>query len=149
MTELRKHVAYLEGLTEGLRLDERSDQGKLVRALVDALRAVGEELEALGARQQYLEDYASDLDDRLSEVEDVVLPEAEDDEDADVICPNCGYAFALDEAQGTTDVDDDLDLVCPECGQPLDAPEEDEGEVDAEPGAGDGVARPVAGEATP
>lgn len=146
MTELRKQIAYLEGLAEGMRLDADSDQGKLFRGLVSALDAVRQELEAVSSRQQFLEDYASDLEDRVIAVEDVVFPdvdevEDEDDEDLDdldVECPNCGYVFALSD--GEVEVDDEaFDVVCPECGQPLGVPGDAEELPAARPG-NDGVA---------
>lgn len=143
MSDVNRHVAYLEGLAAGMRLSEDSDEGRLFRGLVDALRAIGEDLEAMGSRQQYLEDYVSDLDDRLCALEAAVLPEDEDeDEELGLICPNCGFVFDVDEA-GVAPLDDgDADLVCPGCGQPLEW--DDEAQAGA---AADGAAGGEAGAA--
>lgn len=142
MSDVNRQVAYLEGLAAGMRLDEDSDEGRLFRGLVEALRAIGEELEAMGSRQEYFEDYLSDLDDRICALEAAVLPEGdeEDEEELGLICPNCGFVFDPEEA-GVAPLDDEAsDLVCPECGQPLDAWDDDAGEATRPAPAGEGRA---------
>lgn len=134
MSDLRKHIAYLEGLAEGLRLDPESDQGKMFHGVIEALRALSQDLASIASRQEYLEEYASDLDDRVCALEACALPadadEAADDEELELVCPSCGYVFPVDDQ---VEDDEELDLVCPECGESV--------------AAGDGDARVRAGDA--
>lgn len=73
-------VAYLKGLAEGLELDVTSKNGRLISGILDALGDVAEavsELEsnadALEGRMDTIEDYATDIDKDLGEVEETII----------------------------------------------------------------------------
>ena len=142
MTTISDRVAYLKGLCDGVKLSEQSDEGRVLRAVVDALGTVAEEFEKLQAAHGELEAYIEDIDEDLEELEDVLFgdeedededEEDEDDEEEGLIeysCPHCGTVIYFDEEA----FDLEEEHLCPTCGQPVfgEVPGDDEEEDDEE-----------------
>lgn len=141
MSTISDRVAYLKGLCDGVKLSEQSDEGRVLRAVVDALGTVAEEMDRLQAAHGELEAYIEDIDEDLEELEDALFGDEEDDEDEDededddegdglieYDCPHCGTSIYFDE--------DAFDLeeehLCPNCGKPVfgEVPGDDEDEDD-------------------
>ncbi|MCD7802737.1 MAG: hypothetical protein LUH09_07565 [Clostridiales bacterium] len=133
---LTEKTAYLRGLADGMGMSaDKSDEQRLLLAIVDALDDIAANVEANTDAVSALADELDEMDDAVADLEDAVgeLAEVfdddeddeEDDEDDDagdmvdgveyeLECPNCGGPVYLDEetvAQGET--------VCPNCGQKL------------------------------
>ena len=133
--ELTKKAAYLQGLVEGLGIDETTKEGKVLKAMsallgemADAIAGMDEDLtrayDQINDLSEELEDLEADLyedDDAEEDAEDDT--EAEDDADDandddiasepfyEVACPNCGETVYVSE--------DDLDAGeanCAHCG---------------------------------
>ena len=121
MEELLKNVSYLKGLAEGLKLEEKSDEGKVLIKIIDCLDEIVENMYDLAADQEDLFDQVDAIDEDLSEVEDIVYDDEEyDDEDDDfeyfeVECPNCHEVVYIDEDY----FDDDKPIVCPNCDEEI------------------------------
>ena len=78
---ISEKVAYLKGLAEGLNLDtEKSKEGKLISVMIGILEEVGLSIEDLEENTQALGEEIDVLSDDLSDVEDVVFDEDEDEE---------------------------------------------------------------------
>ena len=110
-------VAYLKGLMEGLKLDPESDYGKLFKAVVDVLDEIALEVEDLTDEVMELGDGLDVLSDDLSDVEEVVFDDDEEDSDEPVYattCPECEEEIYFDE-----DYLQDGAIVCPNCGARL------------------------------
>ena len=139
---ITEKTAYLKGLLEGLSIDESKPEGKLLKAVVETLDEMANDLEDLGGDVATLNDYVEELDEDLGEVEECLCDCDEDDEydedeecdgdcedcdcDCDgfyeVVCPHCGETVCFDETC------DPRDLVCPACQEHfdcLDAPDTD------------------------
>lgn len=126
MSRLTEKVAYLRGLTDGLRLEENSAEGKLFKEIVSILDIMASEFEDHEVRISYLEEYAEALDADLAELEEDYFEdgrcecdhhEDDDDEDNDyveVVCPHCKEAVYLDDELFE---EDDDDIICPNCGE--------------------------------
>ncbi|MGI6498814.1 MAG: CD1247 N-terminal domain-containing protein [Oscillospiraceae bacterium] len=127
---ITEKVAYLKGLSEGLKLDpEESKEAKLISVMMDILEDVGLTIADLEENALALGDEIDALSDDLSDVEEMVFDEDEldccddddcgcgchDDEEDDFFemsCPSCGETLVIDEsvlAQGN--------IACPSCGQ--------------------------------
>ncbi|MCD7945992.1 MAG: hypothetical protein LUF81_05255, partial [Clostridiales bacterium] len=130
---LTEKTAYLRGLADGMGMSaDKSDEQRLLLAIVDALDDIAANVEAntdavsaLADELDEMDDAVADLEDAVGELAEVFDDDEEDDEDDDagdmvdgveyeLECPNCGGPVYLDEetvAQGET--------VCPSCGQKL------------------------------
>ena len=131
--ELSKKAAYLQGLVEGLGVDESTKEGKIIRAMSQLLTEMTDAMEAMDEDLSRAYDQINDLSDELENLEaDLYEDEDEDDEDQDsdeeneddandddiasepfyeVACPNCGETVYVSE--------DDLDAGeanCTHCG---------------------------------
>ncbi len=114
---ISEKVAYLKGLAEGLDLDtSKSKEAKLISVMIGILEEVGLSIEELEETAADLGEEIDAISDDLSDVEEVVFDEDdEDDFDEDffeVECPSCG-----------ADIDIDADVLaagvveCPGCGE--------------------------------
>ena len=123
-------VAYLKGLAEGLGLDTKSKEGKLLSVIIDVLDDIALEIQDMQEEQADLEDGLDAVSDDLSEVESYLYEdegdsEDEDDEDEDgpvyeTTCPNCEEEIFFDE-----DILADGCVQCPNCGEKLEFDLED------------------------
>ena len=66
MSYISEKVAYLDGLAEGLSIDE-SKEGKLLRGIIDALGSIAEQLEEHDEAIDDLNDCVEDLYETLDE----------------------------------------------------------------------------------
>lgn len=130
MSEISKEVSYLKGLTEGMNLAEKSDEGKLIQKMIDVLSEAADEIETLCARN-------SELETRLDEVEYEIYSNGMDIENlydgVDALMDRDGFGdpnfddfgdyddFDDDDDSDFLDLyddDDDLfEIMCPECGE--------------------------------
>lgn len=116
-------VAYLRGLMEGLGLDEDSKEAKLFSAVVDTLDEIASELSDFEEDYEDLNDYITEIDEDLGDLEGIVYGEDDDccccDDDCDCVevhCPACGEDVCID----IDCIDEDGVCQCPNCGADLD-----------------------------
>ena len=134
--ELSNKAAYLQGLVDGLGVDESTKEGKIITAMSALLAEMAEALEGMDEDLSRAYDQINDLSDELEDLEADLYEDEDDegeddeddeddDEDADdandddiasepfyeVACPNCGETVYVSE--------DDLDAGeanCAHCG---------------------------------
>jgi len=120
--ELSNKAAYLQGLVDGLGVDESTKEGKIIKAMSALLAEMAEALEGMDEDLSRAYDQINDLSDELEDLEaDLYEDEDDDEEDGDediasepfyeVACPNCGETVYVSE--------DDLDAGeanCAHCG---------------------------------
>ena len=99
--EILEKVAYMKGLAEGLGLDTKSKEGKLLKVMIAILDDVALELQDIRDEQGELEEGLDAVSDDLSDVE-TYLYEQDDEEDGDdevyqTTCPNCEEDIFFDE----------------------------------------------------
>ena len=152
--ELNKKAAYLQGLVDGLGIDESTKEGKIIKAMsallgemADAIAGMDEDLTRAYDQINDLSEELEDLEADLYEDEDAddAEPEEAEDSDADdddandddiasepfyeVACPNCGETVYVSE--------DDLDAGeanCAHCGVTFEVALEGGDEDNAEDG---------------
>ena len=123
--EILEKVAYMKGLAEGLGLDTKSKEGKLLTVMMDILDDIALELRDLSDGQGELEEALDAVSDDLSDVEgylyemDGEYEEEDDEEDEDgevyaTTCPNCEEEIFFDET-----ILEDGGVECPNCGEKL------------------------------
>ena len=116
--ELNKKAAYLQGLVDGLGVDENTKEGKIIKAMAALL---GEMADAIAAMDEDLTQAYDQINDLSEELEDLEADLYEDEDAGDddiasepfyeVACPACGETVYVSE--------DDLDAGeanCAHCG---------------------------------
>ncbi len=88
MDYLFQKVSYLQGLADGLNVDDSTNEGKLLLHIIDVLGEFAEVLDEVIEDQVDLEEYVNFIDEDLSDVEDEIYGTDEDfdyeyDEDFD------------------------------------------------------------------
>ena len=89
---ITEKTAYLKGLLEGMNLDESKPEGKLLKAIVETLDEMANEVADLGDACEYLEDYIDEVDHDLGDLESDYYEAWDDDEDDDedyCFCEDC------------------------------------------------------------
>lgn len=125
MDYLLQRVSYLKGLADGLGIDEKSKEGKLLLEIVEVLEDFADVLEETIDNQIELEEYVNFIDEDLADVEDEIY-ESDDDYDYDDFDDYYDY----DDDFDFDDFDDHCDDE--ECCCHCDEFEFDEDEVDEE-----------------
>ena len=115
MSYLTEKMAYIQGLAEGLEIDETTKEGKLLLALVEALSDTADEICEMQDLQDEIQLQLDDVDEDLAELEDLIYGEDEEDEFS-VECPNCGDLIYLDE-ETLENCEDSI--VCPSCNEKI------------------------------
>lgn len=127
--DLIEKAAYLQGLLEGLELDESTKEGKVFHAMSDLLAEMAATMKTMEQDITQAEDHLELLRGDVEELQaDVYEEDEEDDSEApcyEVECPGCGETVYVTE--------EDLDAgeaFCTNCGctfeVALDDSEEDE-----------------------
>lgn len=114
---LTEKVAYLKGLCEGMKIDETTNEGKLLVSIIDTLDLIASEMNVIYDTEDELQAQIDEIDEDLSFVEDYLFDDEDDDFDfdiEDISCPYCGEDIALDADlfNGEDDV-----ITCPACGK--------------------------------
>ena len=119
--EILEKVAYMKGLAEGIGLDVKSKEGKLLKVMMDILDDMALELQDIRDEQADLEEGLDAVSEDLADVESCLFDQEDDDdedeEDGEVYqttCPNCEEEIFFDE-----DILEDGSVLCPNCGEEL------------------------------
>ena len=150
--ELNKKAAYLQGLVDGLGIDDTTKEGKIIKAMSALLGEMAEAIEGMDEDLSRAYDQINDLSDELEDLEADLYEEEDDEDDSDtededaedddandddiasepfyeVACPNCGETVYVSE--------DDLDAGeanCAHCGVTFEVVLEGDDEEAAEDG---------------
>ncbi len=117
---ITEKVAYIKGLAEGLELDSADKNSKVLKAIIELLEDVALTVEDLEDGCAELCEQIDAVDEDLSNLEDFIYEEEDDEYDYDddevyeVECPACNDIVYLDEemlAEG--------EIACPNCGTNL------------------------------
>ena len=121
---ISEKVSYIKGLAEGMKLDESTNEGKLLLAILDALTDIAYQLEEVDADLNDMADVVGDIDECVADLEEAVYGDDDDhdhcdcgceDEDMyEITCPKCDNSIVVD-----FDVIAAGEILCPNCGEPL------------------------------
>lgn len=137
MMTVTEKAAYLKGLAEGLELDEKKPETKLIKAMIDVIDEMALSIADFEDSLDMMGEQLDAVDEDLSDLEDYIFEEDEDDYEGcdcgacpggdyfEVECPACGEVICLDES-----VLDEDSIECPACGETLEFDFDDEEEED-------------------
>ncbi len=121
MNYLKERVAFLKGMAEGMNLSDATNEGKLLKAIIEVLDDVALAVDDIEEVQEELSDQVDNLDEDLAEVEKVIFDEDfdvddEDDYIGEFECPHCKkqieiFADMIDS--------DSKSIKCPECDKDI------------------------------
>ena len=118
--ELSKRAAYLQGLVDGLGVDESTKEGKIIKAMSALLAEMAEALEGVDEDFSRAYDQINDLSDELEDLEADLYEDEDDDEDDE------------DDEEDADDANDDdiasepfYEVACPNCGETVYVSEDD------------------------
>lgn len=139
MNYLKEKVAYIKGLAEGMRLDYNTNEGKLLKAIMEVLDDVALAVDDIEEVQEQLSEQVDEMDEDLAEIESLIYDlddeeceecdecddEDEEDEDececddeeevfAEFDCPHCGETINLQDAFMKKDT-----VLCPHCNKEI------------------------------
>ena len=122
--ELSKKAAYLQGLVDGLGVDESTKEGKIIKAMSALLAEMAEALEGMDEDLSRAYDQINDLSDELEDLEADLYEDEDDDEDED--------EDDEDDEEDADDANDDdiasepfYEVACPNCGETVYVSEDD------------------------
>lgn len=117
MSYLKERVAYLKGLAEGMRLSDETNEGRMLKAIVEVLDDVAITVEDLEDVQEELSEQMDDIDEDLAQLESEVYEDEEDEEDSivDIECPHCNKDVEID----LDDLGEDSTIECPNCHEKI------------------------------
>ena len=120
---ISEKVAYLKGLSEGLNLDTETKEGKILSVVIDILEDIGLSIADLEENHLALGDEIDQLSNDLSDIEDIVYEDEEEDEEEyfEVECPKCNEKITVDEG-----ILEGGSIQCPNCGEKIEFDFDDE-----------------------
>lgn len=142
MSMISDKVAYLKGLAEGLKIDDSTNEGKLLTSILDVLSDIAFDLEDNMDAVEELECHIENINNDLDELEEFVYDDdcgcddcdCDDDYDCDcndttevkyitVECPHCKKETSFDIGI----FDENTEYVeCPNCHERIEVVYEDE-----------------------
>ena len=114
MSNLTDRVSYLKGLAEGLKLDTEKNEGKLIEKMMELLSDMAAEMDELRHDHEDLDEYVESIDSDLSELEDMIYGDEEDDE-----CGCGGHCHCHDDEDEEDEDDSLVEYTCPHCGEEM------------------------------
>lgn len=124
MSNIKQRIAYLQGLAQGLDIDDNTKEGRVLTGIIGVLEEMAEQIDDIETEQIDLEDYVESIDEDLFDLEGNVYGEDDlDDNMIEVECPKCQEIVCFDE-----DIvfDDDLiEVTCPNCDEVVYVNDED------------------------
>ena len=121
---ISERISYIKGLADGLALDDKSKEGKVLLSIIDLLQDMVDEIDAIDEAVDEIAEQVDAVDEDLSSIEDDFYGDDEDedeyeddycdDEVYEVECPNCHDIIYLDESML-----EEEEMNCPNCGTRL------------------------------
>ena len=117
MEHLKERVSYLKGLAEGLNVSDATNEGKLLKNIINVLEEFADAMVDMDAVQEEMGDYVEEVDNDLAELEEDYYGEQEEDLDGEyyeIECPICNDTIVVEE-----DAFDNDEIICPSCKNPI------------------------------
>ena len=128
--ELSNKAAYLQGLVDGLGVDESTKEGKIIKAMSALLAEMAEALEGMDEDLSRAYDQINDLSDELEDLEADLYEDEDDDEDEGD--EDDEDEDDEDDEEDADDANDDdiasepfYEVACPNCGETVYVSEDD------------------------
>ncbi|MBQ8623629.1 MAG: hypothetical protein IJ424_04535 [Oscillospiraceae bacterium] len=113
---LTEKAAYLKGLMDGLKIDDSTNEGKVLLAMYDLLSELAESVDEIDQDVDDIVEFCNVLDEDLANIENDLYDDEDDDYDDDYCDDECD----CDDCCDCEDCDDDrYEVVCPTCGDTI------------------------------
>ena len=123
--DICEKIAYIKGLAEGLGVDDSTNEGKVLTAIIDLLGDITEEICDIEDGCDELMEQIDAVDEDLADLESFIYEDDEDEDDEcgcdccddevyEIECPACNDVIYLD-----ADMLEEEGMVCPNCGTEL------------------------------
>ena len=119
--KLTEKMSYLQGLLDGLDIDNSTKEGKALVQMTDVMSELVAYVEDLQSQVDELTELCDILDQDLGQVEDDIYDEDDeefdfddDDELYEITCPSCGDTILIDEG-----MIEEGSINCPNCNELL------------------------------
>ena len=121
---VNEKVAYIKGLMEGLDFKPDTSEKKILSLVVDLLADMCEADDSISDRMDNLEQYLSELDSDLGDVEELLcdhdngdVDDVDDVDDDDIDAPDDDDSEEDDDDDDDDDDSDIFEVECPNCGE--------------------------------
>ncbi len=115
MSYISERVAFIKGLAEGMKINDSTNEGKLLNAMIDVLDDISLAIEDVEEIQDELGEQVDSIDEDLAEIEKLIYDE-DDIEFEEIECPNCGEKIDVDLEM----IDEDAESIeCPHCHEKI------------------------------
>lgn len=104
-------ISYLQGLAEGLKVDEGTNEGRIIKGILDVLCDITEYISDMDDELDATLDCIDEISEDLADLEDEVYGCGEDC-DGDCDCCDCDCDDDYEEYE-----DDIYEIECPSCGE--------------------------------
>jgi len=116
MSYISERVAFIKGLAEGMKIDDTTNEGKLLTAIIDVLDDIALAIEDVEEIQDEMSEQVDGIDEDLAELEKTVYEQEDDIEFEEIQCPYCGEEIEVDLEL----IDEDAEAIeCPHCHQKI------------------------------
>ena len=116
MSYISERVAFIKGLAEGMKVDDTTNEGKLLTAIIDVLDDIALAIDDVEEIQDEMSEQVDGIDEDLAELEKVVYEDEDDIEFEEIECPYCGEEIEVDLDL----IDEDAEAIeCPHCHQKI------------------------------
>jgi ribosomal protein S27E len=115
MSDVKEKVAYLKGLIDGADFMAKDEKGHAIwEQMMTVFEEIGDSLEVMERNQSEMESYLEAVDEDLSDLEDEIYEDEDEDEGyVEIECPKCHETVYFDE--NLLD-EDEVEITCPNCG---------------------------------
>jgi len=118
MNYLKERVAYLKGLADGMQISDATNEGKLLKAIIDVLDDVALSVDDVEEVQEQFSEQLDEMDEDLADIESLIYGDECDDDECD--CDECEADEDDDEDEDGEDDDDTVsEFDCPHCGESI------------------------------
>lgn len=116
MSYISERVAFIKGLAEGMKMDDSTNEGKLLNAIIDVLEDMSLAIDDIEEIQDEVCEQVDGIDEDLAELEKVVYDEEDELDFEEIDCPYCGETIEVDLDM----IDEDAETIeCPHCHEKI------------------------------
>ncbi len=116
MSYISERVAFIKGLAEGMKIEDTTNEGKLLTAIIDVLDDIALAIDDVEEIQDEMSEQVDGIDEDLAELEKVVYEDEDEIEFEEIECPYCGEEIEVDLDL----IDEDAEAIeCPHCHQKI------------------------------
>lgn len=116
MSYISERVAFIKGLAEGMKIDDSTNEGKLMNAIIDVLDDISLAIEDVEEIQDEISEQVDGIDEDLAELEKIMYEDEDEIEFEEIECPYCGEEIEVDLDL----IDEEANTIeCPHCNQKI------------------------------